>query len=132
MRVTDEQITTQQNELAAYNAAQLDAAIVREKEVKARKAQGIMQDSAIAEMRHMVKNFDCMREGFNESFTMGELITLHRSWMACGWDFYPDRDWTGKQVDRALRGIVPTWDNDEVATYPASDNPAHKTIKVIK
>ena len=68
----------------------------------------------IAELRHMVKNFNECNESFldgeHRSFTIEQLVTLHRAWMASGWDIYPDR-WEPRQVEEALRGIPPKWDS---------------------
>lgn len=62
----------------------------------------------IEELRHMVRNFNNCRESFNERFTIEQLITIHRAWMASGWDIYPDA-WEPEQVEEALQGIPPQW-----------------------
>lgn len=91
-------------------------------------SHGILRDSAIDELRHIVKNYDSMNEDFNQHYDIKQLVTLHRAMLASGWDFYPDRDWTARQIDEALRGIVPMWDSDERPIFPPEPR---KRIRVL-
>jgi len=75
-----------------------------------------LDEVAIDELRHMVSNFNACNESFNQRFTLEQLVTLHRVWMACGWDIYPDT-WTDRQIREALRGIPPQWDDNEEPVY---------------
>lgn len=68
------------------------------------------------ELRLIVRNIDATRESFLERFTAEELLQLFRMQLASGWDFYPDQ-WTARQVAEALRGVVPTWTDDECPVY---------------
>ena len=67
-------------------------------------------DSGIEELRHIVSNFDCNIENFNSKYSLEELVKIHRSWMKSDWDIWPDR-WTERQVQEALQGIPPNWDD---------------------
>lgn len=69
-------------------------------------------ECAIDELRKMVRNFDSNNETFNQRFSMSQLIQIHRMWMASEWDFHPD-EWTEQQVQEALAGHPPQWDQDE-------------------
>lgn len=98
--------------------------------VRRNDAQGIKRDFAIEELRHIVNNFDSCRESFNTQFSLGELIKIHRAWMACDWDFYPD-EWDPRQVKEVLLyGKIPQWDFAtekplfEAAEYKYLDVPA--------
>lgn len=71
---------------------------------------------AIERLRRMVSGFNCCSESFLQSFSMDELVTLHRSWMISDWDIYPDR-WTDRQVTEALAGIPPNWDDKMRPVY---------------
>lgn len=80
--------------------------------------------SGADELRLIVCNMDCSREGFLDQFTAEQLVTLYRAHLACGWDFLPD-SWTPRQVREALRGIVPMWDDDERPYYAKADARDH-------
>lgn len=69
-------------------------------------------ECAIDELRKMVRNFDSNSETFNQRFSMSQLIQIHRMWMASEWDFYPDQ-WTEQQVQEALTGHPPQWNEAE-------------------
>ena len=71
---------------------------------------------AIIELRHMVSNFNRVTESFNQRFSMEELVQIHRAWMASGWDFHPDQ-WTERQVQEALQGKAPRWNDQEEPVY---------------
>lgn len=73
--------------------------------------------SGIKQLRDAVGAFSRVKEDFLTRFTCAQLLTLWRAWKASEWDFYPDT-WEERQVNRALTGIVPTWDKDERPTYP--------------
>jgi hypothetical protein len=66
---------------------------------------------AIQQVRAMVRAFSYCRESFLEQFTLDELRALYRAWLACEWDFFPDR-WSREQVLAALGGTVPTFRDD--------------------
>lgn len=66
---------------------------------------------AIDELRLLVRNANDCNETFNQRFSVLELIQIHRMWHASDWDTYPDT-WTEQQVQEALQGNVPKW-NDE-------------------
>lgn len=68
------------------------------------------QKFAIDELRLIVRNFDDCRDSFNQNYTIDQLVQIHRMWMACDWDNYPDT-WEDRQVEEALQGIVPRWNN---------------------
>jgi hypothetical protein len=51
------------------------------------------------------------RESFLDRFTALQLLKLHEMWVASEWDIRPD-EWSAVQVRRALRGKVPTWNDD--------------------
>jgi hypothetical protein len=82
---------------------------------------GVLQRFAIEELRHIVRSFANVNESFNQRFTLTELVTIHRCWMASGWDIYPDK-WTPLQVAEALRGIIPSWDEYEAPRFPSPRN----------
>jgi len=63
-------------------------------------------------LRNMVRAFDGCREDVLDRFTVEELIAIRRAWLASGWEFYPDQ-WSDAQIDAALRGIPPKWDDNE-------------------
>jgi len=84
----------------------------------------------MAELRLLVRNFGDCNESFLDGFTVPELVRLHRAMIASGWDILPDR-WTARQVKEALRGIVPTWGDDEKPTYQASALRSMGTTKAL-
>ena len=69
--------------------------------------------NGIDELRAAVRHFGNCTETFLQQFTAEELIAIRRAWVASGWDFSPDR-WETWQVDDALAGHAPQWDNDEL------------------
>jgi len=75
--------------------------------------------TAIEFLREMIKAFDWVNESFNMSFTVEELIKIRKAWLVCEWDFYPDQ-WTERQVQDALNGIIPKWDHNEQPIYTQS------------
>jgi len=53
--------------------------------------------------------FDRCREGFNQRFTILQLLMLAKACKASEWDFWPDQ-WDERQIEEAIRyGRVPTW-----------------------
>lgn len=72
--------------------------------------------TSIQILRRLVQRFGCCREDFNDRFTVAELLLLDSAWSRSGWDIYPDQ-WTKRQVTEALRGIAPTWDDNERPTH---------------
>ena len=76
----------------------------------------------IDELRTAVEALNNCNETFlnggQKPFTAEQLLKIWRAWKACAWDIFPDQ-WTDRQVKRALRGIVPTWDAEMKPTYPS-------------
>lgn len=72
--------------------------------------------TGMEELRLLVKNFNGCAESFLDRFSAEELITLHRISQQSDWDFQPDR-WEERQVQEALQGIVPIWDDQERTVY---------------
>ncbi len=69
--------------------------------------------SGIDELRLLVSNFNYCNETLNTSYTVEELLQLHRAQQASGWDFFVDQ-WTRQQrTDCIKRGVVPMWRDDE-------------------
>lgn len=67
-------------------------------------------------LRRIVRNMDACRESFNDRFTMAELIAIHEAFLSSGWDIYPDQ-WEERQVQEALQGKPPRWNEDERPIY---------------
>lgn len=63
------------------------------------------------EMRSAVRLFDSCSESFLDRFTAEQLILIWRAWHASEWDVRPDL-WSERQVQAALKGVAPRWDND--------------------
>lgn len=74
--------------------------------------------TGIEMLRGAVKCFDDCRETFNQEYSPEDLIKIYRALLATADDIYPDR-WTNRQVIDALNGIVPTWNDNLAAVYPA-------------
>lgn len=70
------------------------------------------EETGADELRRIVNVLNNTRESFNERFSARELVRLGKAYLACGWDFTPDK-WTEKQVREALAGKVPAWDDNE-------------------
>jgi hypothetical protein len=68
----------------------------------------------IDELRETVAAFDGVRESFNQEYTARQLLLIRRAWLQCEWDFSPDQ-WKSWQVNEALAGFVPQWDDAGVA-----------------
>ena len=68
--------------------------------------------SAIEQLRTVVKLCNHTHEEFLNKFTINQLITLWYAYRECGWDFTPDK-WTENQVEEALKGNAPNWDDQE-------------------
>jgi hypothetical protein len=64
------------------------------------------------ELRRIVRVMGDVRESFNDRFSAEQLLVIYRAHQACGWDYYPDQ-WTEGQVQAALRGVLPKWDDGE-------------------
>lgn len=70
------------------------------------------------ELRAAHNVIDGMRESFNDRFTAAQLLTLWRALHLCEWDITPDQ-WAPRQVDEALRGIVPQFREPHVKVSAA-------------
>lgn len=70
----------------------------------------------IEEIRHAAASFSRNNETFNQRFTAEELIIIWRAWNQSGWDFYPEQ-WEERQVQEALKGVPPRWDDNEQPVY---------------
>ncbi len=70
----------------------------------------------IHELRQAVKAFSRNNETFNQRFTAEELITIWRAWKKSEWDFLPEQ-WEERQVQEALQGVAPNWDENECPIY---------------
>ena len=68
----------------------------------------------IDELRTIVAAMSHCRESFLQRFTTEQLIQIHRMWIACGVDIFPDT-WTDEQGQGALAGKAPQWDEHEHA-----------------
>lgn len=66
--------------------------------------------SSIEMLRLAVSNFNHCQDGWSEQFSIAELLLIHDMWLASDWDFLPDTQWTQRQLDEALQGVVPRWD----------------------
>lgn len=77
-----------------------------------------MEPTGIDFLRSLVANFNDCNEDFVARFTVSQLVMLRRAWLASGFDIYPDA-WSHKQVQEALRGWVPQWDDKERPIYNA-------------
>ncbi len=66
------------------------------------------------ELRKIVRAMDDTREGFNDRYTAEQLVAIYRAMFASGWDIYPDQ-WSAEQVEDALRGEVPKFEDRETA-----------------
>lgn len=62
-------------------------------------------------LRLMVRNMGDVREDFNDRFTLAELVAIYRAHLLAEWDLSPDQ-WSPRQVQEAIRGIVPRWTDD--------------------
>ncbi len=67
-------------------------------------------DLGIDELRKAVRVLGGMNETFNQRFSAEELLKLCRACWASEWDITPDR-WTEDQVQAALKGEVPRWED---------------------
>lgn len=67
--------------------------------------------SGIEELRKAVNAFSGNGETFNAAYTAEELILIWRAWRASDWDIYPDQ-WEDRQIEEALEGTPPQWDQD--------------------
>lgn len=73
--------------------------------------------TAIERIRHLANVSGDVRESLWDDLTRDQIFAIFDAWMASGWDFYPDQ-WTERQLQDALAGIVPQWDNNEEPIYP--------------
>lgn len=64
----------------------------------------------ISELRAAVRLLNGANESFNQRFTAEQLLQLCRMHRASQWDYYPDC-WSERQVQEALAGRPPEWDN---------------------
>lgn len=74
----------------------------------------------IDQLRGAVKAFGDVREDFLQRFNYSQLMTIWRAWKVAAREDSPDT-WEERQVNRALTGIVPTWDDHGKPTYPPLD-----------
>lgn len=74
------------------------------------------KETGIEFLRRVVKLFDANRESFNDQFSPEQLIQLAKICFQSTWDFYPDQ-WTERQVQEALLGIAPDWNDAEQPWY---------------
>lgn len=95
-------------------------ALAKERAAKLAAFDGL---TAIEQLRKMLLAFSPLRESFLMQFNVTQLRFLYRAWLACDWDYYPDR-WHRRQVLEACRGIVPRW--DEHGTAPVFDGEANR------
>lgn len=63
----------------------------------------------INKMRHMIEVFNHCSEDFNQHYTMCQLEKIYDAYWASQCCVMPDR-WTTRQVEEALCGVVPQWD----------------------
>lgn len=66
----------------------------------------------IERLRAIVRLFGDCNETFSAQFTIDELVSIYDAWKACGWDFSP-QTWADFQIEDAIHGTVPRWDDDE-------------------
>lgn len=66
--------------------------------------------NGMGRLRYAVRLFDSCNESFNDAFTEHELLQLSQMFCVCGWDIPPDA-WTERQLEEALAGIAPKWDD---------------------
>jgi len=70
----------------------------------------------IEELRRSVKFFDNCDEGFLDGWSSHQLLNIWRSYQKSEWSFSPD-SWTARQVEEAVDGIPPEWDENEQPVY---------------
>lgn len=63
-------------------------------------------------LRSAVKVLDYNNESFNQLFSAEELLKIVDINSQTGFDLFPD-EWTSRQLEEALQGIVPQWREDE-------------------
>ena len=82
--------------------------------------------TSIDELRATVRMLDSNNEDFNQRFTAEQLLAICRAHRQCDWDYYPCQ-WTEAQVQAALRGEVPQWDDsgNPIDPFDATD-PDHE------
>ncbi len=72
--------------------------------------------TGMEELRLLVNNFNYAPKEFNDRFTAEQLLQIQRMWWVSDWDVFPDQ-WDERQVQEALKGIVPQWDDDGAPKY---------------
>ena len=72
--------------------------------------------TGMEELRASVHGLNYCKETFLNRFTAEELLVICRMWAQAEWDFFPD-EWEERQVQEALQGIVPRWDDSERPMY---------------
>jgi hypothetical protein len=75
-------------------------------------AERVANMSGIDQMRAAVRMLDNNTESVNQRYEAAALLKIWRAAMVCGWDFFPDQ-WTRQQLDEAIDGIAPDWDDNE-------------------
>jgi hypothetical protein len=67
-------------------------------------------------LRNMISNFNYCREDFLSQYSVEELVTIRKAWLACEWDIMPDQ-WSKTQIESVLRdGTVPIFTDDGLPT----------------
>jgi hypothetical protein len=78
----------------------------------------LMEMSGAEKLRAAVRLCNNMSEGFNDCYTVEQLLRLWEGYRLCGWDFAPDA-WEDFQVTAwLLGGELPRWDEDEQPIGP--------------
>lgn len=60
------------------------------------------------ELRLIVRSMNSTCEGFNDRFTLEQLVQIYRMYLASEWEILPNR-WTPRQIKEALAGKPPAW-----------------------
>lgn len=67
-------------------------------------------------LRDVVSAFSYVNLSFVERFSTQELIVIRDAWRKAELDYFPDT-WTERQVQEALLGFAPQWDDDDKPIY---------------
>ncbi len=73
--------------------------------------------TGIDELRRAVRLFDRCNESFNTTFAADELLLVADALRRSEWDILPDQ-WEERQIELALLGIVPTWEDTASGPVP--------------
>lgn len=74
------------------------------------------KQTGIETLRRAVNLFSNCNDTFNETWTAAQLVAIYEAFQGSDWDITPDR-WTERQINEALEGRAPTWDDDQEPTY---------------